>query len=93
MNSVRLPPLERLPEQARGVGQWVAVPAGEDEQSLAAVRCAHFRRRKESRRKAVAHADQACCDFGKSEAEMMSDVFQNNEGWLALSDDARDVRP
>lgn len=46
--SVRLPPLERVPEQARGVGQLVAFADGEDEQPLAPVGCADFRRREEA---------------------------------------------
>ena len=54
---------------------------------------ADFRRREESRRKAVAHADQASGDLGESEAEMMADVLQKDEGRFALGDDARDVRP
>lgn len=92
--SVRLPPLDRVPEQARGVGQRVAViPMGEDEEPLAPVGCADFRRREESRRKAVAHADQVSGDLGKSEAEMMGDVLQEHERRLALTDDAGDVRP
>lgn len=92
-NSVRLPPLERFPEQARGVGQWVALSAGECEQPLAPVRRADFRRREESCRKAVAHADQALGDFGKSEAQMMRDVLQEDEGRFAFADNSRDVRP
>jgi hypothetical protein len=92
VNSVRLPPLDLLPEQARGVGHW-PVPAGEDKQSLAPMGRADFRRREESRRKAVAHADQASGDLGEAEAEMMADVLQKDEGRLALGNDARDVRP
>lgn len=92
--SVRLPPLDRVPEQARGVGQRVAaIPMGEDEQSLAPMGRADFRRREESRRKAVAHADQISGDLGKSEAEMMGDVLQEHERRLALADDAGDVGP
>jgi hypothetical protein len=89
-----LPPLDRVPEQARGVGQRVAViPVGEDEQSLAPVGRADLRRREEARRKSVAHADQVSGDLGKSEAEMMGDVLQEYERRLALADDPRDVRP
>ena len=88
-----MPPLERAPEQARGVGHCVALPAGKHEQPLAPVRSADFRRREESRRKAVAHADQASGDFGKSKPEMMRDVFQKDEVRLAFRDDASDVRP
>jgi hypothetical protein len=93
MNSVRLLPLERFPEQARGVGQWVALSACECEQPLAPVRRADFRRREESCRKAVAHSDQALGDFGKSEPQMMRDVLQEYEGRLAFPDEASDVGP
>ena len=36
-NSVRFPPLDRVPEQARGVGQVVSLADGEDEEPLAPV--------------------------------------------------------
>lgn len=90
---MRLPPLERFPEQARGVGQWIAISAGESEQPLASMRRADFRRSEESCRKAVAHADQALGDFGESKAEMMRNVLQEDEGRLAFRNDAGDVRP
>ena len=61
-SSVRFPPLDRVPEQARGVGQLVALADGEDEQPLALVGRADFRRREEACRKAVAHADQSSGD-------------------------------
>jgi hypothetical protein len=93
MNSVRLPPLERFPEQVRGVGHWIARSAGEREQPLAPVGRADFRRREESCRKTIAHADQALGDLGESEAQMMRDVLQEDEGRLAFRDDARDVGP
>ena len=91
--SVRFPPLERVPEQARGVGQFIVFPVREDEEPLAFMWRTDFRRREEARRKAVAHADQSAGDFGKSEAEMMGDIFEEDEGRLDLSDDARDMRP
>jgi hypothetical protein len=91
--SVRLPPLDRVPEQARGVGQVVPLAVGEDEQPLAPVGRADFRRREEARRKAVAHADQSCGDFGEAEAEMMGDIFEEDEGRLDLADDTGDMRP
>ncbi|KGB82171.1 hypothetical protein JT55_09180 [Rhodovulum sp. NI22] len=91
--SVRFPPPDRVPEQARGVGQVVAFPMGKDEQPLTLVRRADFRRREEACRKAVAHADQPSGDFGKSEAEMMGDVFEEDEGRLDFADDASDMRP
>jgi hypothetical protein len=88
-----LPPLERVPEQARGVGQLVAFADGEDEQPLALVGRTDFRRRKEACRKLVAHADQSAGDLGESEAEMMGDILEEDEGRLNLTDDARDMRP
>lgn len=92
-SSVRFPPLERVPEQARGVGQLVALADGEDEQPLTLVGRADFRRREEACRKAVAHADQSCGDFGKAEAEMMGDILEEDEGRLDLADDAGDMGP
>jgi len=88
-----LPPLERFPEQARGVGQVVSLPVGEHEQPLALVRRADFRRREEARRNSVAHADQASGDLGKAEAEMMGNVFEEDEGWRTFPDDTGDMRP
>ena len=92
-SSVRFPPLDRVPEQARGVGQLVPFADGEDEEPLALVGRADFRRREEACRKAVAHADQSCGDFGEAEAEMMGDILEEDEGRLDLGDDARDMRP
>lgn len=92
-SSVRFPPLDRVPEQARGVGQVVSLADGEDEEPLALVRCADFRRREEACRKAVAHADQSCGDFGEAEAEMMGDILEEDEGRLDLADDAGDMWP
>jgi hypothetical protein len=92
-SSVRFPPLDRVPEQARGVGHVVVFADGEDEQSLALVGRADFRRREEACRKAVAHADQSAGDFGESEAEMMGDILKEDEGRFDLADDAGDMRP
>jgi hypothetical protein len=91
--SVRFPPLDRVPEQARGVGQFVAFADGEDEQPLAPMGRTDFRRRKEACRKAVAHADQSAGDLGEAEAEMMGDILKEDEGRLDLADDAGDMRP
>jgi hypothetical protein len=91
--SVRFPPLDRVPEQARGVGQVVALAVGEDEEPLALVGRADLRRREEACRKAVAHADQSCGDFGEAEAEMMGDILEEHEGRLDLADDAGDMWP
>lgn len=92
-NSVRLPPLDRVPEQARGVGQFVSLADGEDEEPLTLVGRADFRRREEACRKAVAHADQSCGDFGEAEAEMMGDVLEEDKGRLDLADDPGDMWP
>jgi len=92
-SSVRFPPLDRVPEQARGVGQLVPLADGEDEEAFALVGRADFRRREEACRKLVAHADQSCGDFGEAEAEMMGDILKEHEGRLGLGDDAGDMRP
>ncbi|SDX38888.1 hypothetical protein SAMN05443573_12528 [Celeribacter indicus] len=92
-SSGRFPPLDRVPEQARGVGQLVVFADGEDEQTLALVGRADFRRREEACRKAVAHADQSAGDFGEAEAEMMGDILEEDEGRFDLADDAGDMRP
>jgi hypothetical protein len=91
--SVRFPPLDRVPEQARGVGQRFTFADGEDEQPLAPVRRTDFRRRKEACRKAVAHADQSAGDFGETEAEMMGDILEEDEARFDLSDNAGDMWP
>ena len=92
-SSVRFPPLDRVPEQARGVGQFVPLADGENEEAFALVGRTDFRRREEACRKAVAHADQSCGDFGEAEAEMMGDIFEEDEVRLDLSDDAGNMRP
>lgn len=92
-SSVRFPPLDRVPEQARGVGHVAVFADGEDEQSLTLVGRADFRRREEACRKAVAHADQSAGDFGESEAEMMGDILKEDEGRFDLADDAGDMGP
>ena len=92
-SSVRFPPLERVPEQARGVGQVVSLADGEDEQPLSPMGRADFRRREEACRKAVAHADQSAGDFGEAEAEVMGDILEEDERRLDLVDDAGDMRP
>ena len=92
-SSVRFPPLDRVPEQARGVGQVVSLAYREDEEPLALVGRADFRRREEACRKAVAHADQSAGDFGEAEAEMMGDILEEDEGRFDLADDAGDMGP
>ena len=92
-NSVRLQPLDLAPEQARGVGQFVALAERKDKQAFAPVRCADFRRRKQSCRKDVTHTNQFSGDFGKSKAEMIGDIFEEDDRGIALPDDASDVRP
>ncbi len=92
-SSVRFPPLDRVPEQARGVGQFVPLADGEDEEPLALVGRADFRRSEEACRKAVAHADQSAGDFGESEAEMMGDILKEDERRFDFADDAGDMGP
>ena len=92
-SSVRFPPLDRVPEQARGVGQLIPFADGKDEEPLALVGRADFRRREEACRKAVAHADQSAGDFGEAEAEMMGDILEEHEGRLDLADDPGDMGP
>jgi hypothetical protein len=92
-NSVRFPPLDRVPEQARGVGQLVPLADGKDEQTFAPVGRTDFRRCEEACRKAVAHADQSAGDFGEAEAEMMGDILEEDERRLDLANDAGDMRP
>lgn len=81
------------PEIALGVGQFVPLAECKDEQAFAPVWCADFRRRKQSCRKDVAHADQFSGDFGKSEAQMIGDIFEEDDRGGAFSDDAGNVRP
>jgi hypothetical protein len=88
-----LSPATGVGQQSRRVGARVAVAVGENEEPLAPVGRADLRRREEARRKPVAHADQVSGDFGKSEAEMMGDVLEEDEGRFAFADDARDMRP
>jgi hypothetical protein len=88
-----LQPLDLAPEQARGVSQFVTLANGKDEQAFAPVRCADFRRRKQSCRKDVAHADQFSGDLGKSEPQMIGDIFEEDDRGLGLANDAGDVRP
>jgi len=88
-----LPPLDRVPEQARGVGQLVPLADGEDEEPLALVGRTDFRRCEEACRKAVAHADQSAGDFGESEPQMMGDILEEYERWFDFADDAGDMRP
>lgn len=54
---------------------------------------ADFSRREQSRRKPVAKSDQVSGDLGKAEAEMMGDVFQEDEVGFDLADEAGDMRP
>jgi len=88
-----------LPSPATGVGQpgrvgaHVALAVGENEEPLAPMGRADFRRREEACRKPVAHDDQSCGDLGKSEAQMMGDVLEEDEGRFAFADDPCHVRP
>ena len=91
--SVRFPPLDRVPEQKRRVGQLVPFADSEDEKPFAFVGRTDFRRCKEARRKLVAHADQSAGDFGETEAEMMGDILERDAGRFAFTDDAGGMRP
>lgn len=82
-----------MPEQARGVGQLVPLADGKDEEPLALVGRADFRRCEDACRKAVAHADQSAGDFGESEPQMMGDILEEYEGRLDLGDDTGDMGP
>ena len=88
-----MPPLDRVPEQARGVGQVVPLADGKDEEPLALVGRADFRRCEDACRKAVTHADQSAGDFGESEPQMMGDILEEYEGRLDLGDDTGDMGP
>jgi hypothetical protein len=88
-----LSPATGVGQQPGRVGARVAFAVGENEEPLAPVGRADFRRREEARRKSVAQADQVSGDLGKSEAEMMGDILEEDEGRLDLADDASDVRP
>jgi len=78
---------------AFGVGQIAVFSDGEDEQAFPPVRRADFRRCKQSCRKPVAHADQFSRDFGKSEAQMIGDIFEEDEARIAFADDPGDMGP
>ena len=52
-----------------------------------------FRRRKQSRRKPETQSDQSAGDDGKTEPQMMGDVFQKDMARLDLGDDPLDMRP
>jgi hypothetical protein len=82
-----LAPLERRPEQARGVGQ------AKHEQPFPPVGCANFLRREESFRNPVTHAFQLASDLAITEVEMVGDVLQENKSGLAFADDAGDMGP
>lgn len=88
-----LSPAIGVGQQSRGVGAGVPLAGPEDEEPLAPMGRADFRRCEEARRKAVAQADQVSGDLGKSEPQMMGDVLEEDEGRLAFADDARDMRP
>jgi len=88
-NSVRLAPLDLLPEQARGVGH----AACEDEEAFAPVRRADARSREESFRNPVTQAFQLASDLAISEVEVIGDVFQENKSGLDFPDDPGDMRP
>jgi hypothetical protein len=88
-----LSPATGVGQEPRRVGARIAFAVGEDEQPLAPVGRADFRRREQACRKPVAHAHQSFGDLGKSEAQMMGDVLEEDEGRRDLADDSRDVWP
>jgi len=88
-----LSPATGVGQQSARVRVEVAFAVGEDEEPLAPMGRADLRRREEASRKPVGHADQSCGDLGKSEAQMMGDVLEEDEGRYALADDPCDVRP
>jgi hypothetical protein len=88
-----LSPATGVGQQSCRVGVGIAVAVCEDEEPLAAMGRADFRRREEACRKPVAQADQVSGDLGKSEAQMMGHVLEEHERWSDLADDPRDVRP
>jgi len=88
-----LSPATGVGQKPSWVGVGIAVAMAEDEEPLAPMRRADFRRREEACRKPVAQADQVSGDLGKSEAQMMGDVLKEDERWSDLADDPRDVRP
>jgi hypothetical protein len=66
---------------------------GQDEQALASMRRADFRRREQSFRNPEAQAFQLSSDLAISEVEMIGDVFEEHPFGCALGDDPGDVRP
>ena len=76
---------------AQGVGH--APVDGEGEEPRTHVRRAHFRRREESRRNEVIHANQLAGDVPEAEDQMVGDVLDEDERRLGLSDDTGDLRP
>ena len=88
-----LSPATGVCQQPPGLGVRIAFPVGEDEEPLAPMRRADFLRCEEACRKPVAQADQVSGDLGKAEAEMMGDVFEEDEGRPDLANDAGDVGP
>ncbi len=70
-----------------------ALGVGQDEEPLATVRCADFRRCKESRRNSVTHLDQVSGDHVEPKPQMPGDVLEEAPLGLALADDAGDVGP
>jgi hypothetical protein len=73
-----------------------AVPGvghAENEEPLSLVRSPDFRRRKEARRSAIAHALKLSDDFVSSKRQMTGDVFEEDTSRGDFSDDSGGVRP
>lgn len=66
---------------------------GQNEESLASVRRADFRRCKQSRRNAVTHVDQVSGDHVEPKPQMPGDVLEETDSRLTLGDDSSDVGP
>jgi hypothetical protein len=66
---------------------------GQDEQPLAEMRRADFLRAKDSFLNLIAKSEKFSSDLFISDAQMVFDVFEEDDFWLNFADDPRDVRP
>jgi hypothetical protein len=70
-----------------------AVGHGEYEQSLASMRRADFRRRKQSRRNSVAQTFEFSSHGGESQSNVPCDVLEKADAGLHFLNDASDAGP
>ena len=78
----------------RSAESFPACAVGQDEESLALVGGADFRRREEAFRDPVAKAFEVWANNVEvSKPKVSCHVFEEAPSWLALSDDSRDGRP